>query len=89
MQNQITENQVLKIIFIEDVPEDSELAKRKIEDSGILFESYLVQTEDEFLKGLDEFKPDMIISNYSLPEFDGMRALKFRLHMIIPSHSSF
>lgn len=75
----MVEGHVLKILFIEDMPEDLELAKRKIKSSGIEFESYLAETEDEFLKGLYEFKPDIIISDYLLPGFDGMKALELAL----------
>lgn len=73
------DDQVIKILFVEDIPEDLELAKRKIKDNGIRFEAYLAQNEDEFLQGLYEFKPDIIISDYLLPEFDGMRALEYSL----------
>ncbi|WP_094228161.1 hybrid sensor histidine kinase/response regulator [Methanolobus psychrotolerans] len=75
----MTENQVLKILFIDDMPEDLELAKRIISRCKIPFESYMAQNEDEFLKGLYEFKPDIIFSDHLLPEFDGMRALKISL----------
>ncbi len=73
------DDQVIKILFVEDIPEDLELAKRKIKDNGIRFEPYLAQNEAEFLQGLYEFKPDIIISDYLLPEFDGMRALEYSL----------
>lgn len=72
-------DQVLKILFVEDVPEDLELAKRKIKDYGIRFEICLARNENEFLEGLYEFKPDIIISDYFLSEFDGMRALEYSL----------
>lgn len=75
----MADSQVLKILFVEDVPEDLELAKRKIKSSGIDFEPFLAETEDDFLKGLYEFKPEIIISDYMLPEFDGMRALELAL----------
>ncbi|TQD23519.1 PAS domain S-box protein [Methanolobus vulcani] len=71
--------QALKILFVEDLPEDLELAKRKIKSCGIIFESFLAENEDDYLKGLYEFKPDIIISDYMLPEFDGMRALELAL----------
>lgn len=75
----MTDSQALKILFVEDVPEDLELAKRRIKSNGIIFESFLAEKEDEFLKGLYEFKPDIIVSDYMLPEFDGMRALELAL----------
>lgn len=69
----------LRILFVEDVPSDTELAQRILRKDGLVFNSIRVETADEFLKQLDEFKPDLIISDYSLPTFDGMHALKLLL----------
>ena len=38
-----------------------------------------VDTKEAFLKALEEFRPDLIISDYAMPEFDGMQALKLSL----------
>jgi PAS domain S-box len=69
----------LRILFVEDVPSDTELAERILRKDGLVFSSIRVETADEFLKQLDEFRPDIIISDYSLPVFDGMHALKLLL----------
>ena len=66
----------LKILFVEDVPTDVELAERALRKAGINFESMDVCTEEAFLSALETFNPDLIISDYSMPEFDGMRALQ-------------
>ncbi|WP_407282991.1 ATP-binding protein [Methanolobus sp. WCC1] len=73
------QNSDLRILFVEDVPSDMELAERILRKDGLIFSSIRVETADEFLKQLDEFKPHLIISDYSLPVFDGMRALKLLL----------
>ena len=41
----------------------------------IPFEARCVDTRDRFLEALDEFRPDLILSDYTLPRFDGMAAL--------------
>ena len=65
----------LRILFVEDVPSDFELAERELKNAKIQFTSLRVETRDAFLNALKEFKPDLIISDYALPEFDGMQAL--------------
>jgi hypothetical protein len=34
-----------------------------------------VETEADFARALDEFAPDVVLSDYSLSGFDGMSAL--------------
>ncbi|MCX6134926.1 MAG: PAS domain S-box protein [Ignavibacteriales bacterium] len=69
----------LRILFVEDLPTDAILAEREIRKSGLEFSSQRVDTKDAFLKALEEFRPDVIVSDYSMPEFDGMQALKLSL----------
>lgn len=66
----------LRILFVEDVPIDMEIASRELKRNGFQFESRRVETKDTFLIALEDFAPDIVISDYSLPEFDGMKALK-------------
>jgi PAS domain S-box-containing protein len=70
-----TDNRV-KILFVEELPADAEMARREILKGGIDFTYELVDTEPGFRKQLDEFKPDIVVSDYSMPTFDGMSALK-------------
>lgn len=69
----------LKILFVEDVQTDAELAMRNLVRGGIKFQSRVVETETDFLRELDEFSPDLIISDYKMPKFDGMTALNLTL----------
>ena len=66
----------LKILFAEDISTDFELAERTLRKGGINFISKVVETKEEFFEALKEFIPDIIISDYSMPNFDGMKALK-------------
>ena len=66
----------LKILLVEDAEEDAQFQFRALERSGLSFEARQVQTEAEFLVQLAEYGPDIIVSDYSIPGFGGMRALE-------------
>lgn len=66
----------LRIIFVEDLPSDQELAEWQLHAEGLQFISIRVDTGGAFVQALADFQPDLIISDYSMPEFDGMQALK-------------
>ncbi len=65
----------LRILILEDVPMDAELVEYELQRASIPFDARCVDTRDEFLRELDDFRPDLILSDYSLPRFDGMAAL--------------
>jgi len=67
----------LNIILLEDLPTDIELAEREIRAVIKNYELRVVETEDEFLKELKNFNPDLIISDYQMPTFDGLSALHY------------
>jgi PAS domain S-box-containing protein len=66
----------IKILHLEDVKSDAELVERTLKKSGIEFEKVLVDTRDEFVHALEDFRPDVILSDHSLPEFNSLEALK-------------
>ena len=68
----------LKILFIEDVQSDVELIWHELTENNISFSKLLVDNRDDYLNGLISFEPDLIISDFSLPQFDGMEALLIR-----------
>jgi len=68
----------LKILFVEDVRTDAELIWHEVEKNKIFFVKELVDNEKDYLAYLKDFEPDLIISDYSLPKFDGMAALLLR-----------
>lgn len=72
-------DQPLRILFVEDVPADAELAQRALRTEGLAFTSRCVETKDAFLAALAEFQPDLIISDYAMPDFDGRQALQLSL----------
>ncbi len=67
--------QSIKILVVEDNPDDADLLLHELRRASIAFDSLRVDTEADFIQGIDEFDPDVILSDYSLPGFDGMSAL--------------
>jgi DNA-binding NarL/FixJ family response regulator len=70
-------NEELHILILEDVPTDAELIQDELLQGGTVFRAHCVKDKPSYLKALDEFAPDIILSDYSLPSFDGLSALKF------------
>ncbi len=66
----------LRILILEDVPSDAALEQRELRRAGLEFVARCVETEPELLAALADFKPDIVLSDYSLPSFNGMAALR-------------
>lgn len=79
-------NNNLKILILEDNPTDADLVIRELKKSGLCFTTEITQTREEFEISLENFSPDIILSDYSLPSFDGVTAfhIKQRKHSHIP-----
>ena len=65
----------VKVLLIEDEPTDAELASRELKRAGIEHVTARVDTRDGFLRSLEAFKPDIVLSDFSMPHFDGLSAL--------------
>jgi PAS domain S-box-containing protein len=72
----MTNKNLLRILFAEDVPSDADLAVRELKKEGLRFEQKRVDTRDEFIKALKVYKPDIVISDYAMPSYNGIQALK-------------
>jgi PAS domain S-box-containing protein len=66
----------VRILLLEDVVADAELVERELERAGIACNVLRVDSEHEFVRALKEFLPDVIISDFTLPQYDGMTALR-------------
>ena len=69
-------DRALRILLVEDVEADAELQVRELRHACMDFEAQRVQSESAFIAGLFEFVPDIIMSDFSIPGFGGMRALE-------------
>jgi len=68
--------QKLKILHLEDIPSDSEMVSRELMKADVHFEKQIVDTKEDFITALKEFKPDIILADHSLPVFDSHEALR-------------
>ena len=66
----------LRVLLLEDVPMDAELIEYELERARISCELRRVDERDAFVSALAEFRPDVILSDFTLPQFDGMRAME-------------
>ena len=65
----------LRILSLEDSDIDAELIFHELKLGGIECISRRVQTRGDFEREIAEFHPDLILSDYKLPGFDGAQAL--------------
>jgi DNA-binding response OmpR family regulator len=70
-------NRAIRILHLEDSEKDSELILSVIEGGEISFEYFLTDTESAYINKLDEGNIDIILSDFSLPDYDGYEALRF------------
>jgi PAS domain S-box-containing protein len=66
----------IRVLIVEDLPTDAELSEREVGKALGSCEFRRVETREAYLAALDEFCPALIVSDYRLPLFDGMSALK-------------
>jgi len=72
----------LKIIVLEDNDADAEIIQRLLKKNGYNFESEVMMDREAYLQALNEFKPDLILSDNEMPQFSALEALQ-----ILQQHS--
>jgi PAS domain S-box-containing protein len=65
----------LRILILEDRPSDADLMEFELKEAGFTFVSKRAMTQDAFIRELEEFSPDLILSDYDLPQYTGFLAL--------------
>ncbi|MCL4505203.1 MAG: PAS domain S-box protein, partial [Chloroflexi bacterium] len=65
----------LRVLILEDNPNDAELALLELRRAGYTVDWRRVDNENDFLAALAT-PIDIILADYQLPQFDGMRALR-------------
>lgn len=65
----------LSIIIIEDVDKDAEAIQEELRNEAVKFSARRVETREQLLSQLEQAQPDIILSDFTLPEFDAIEAL--------------
>ena len=66
----------LRILQLEDDPNDAALVLSMLETEGIVFTAVCVHNRADFVAALERGGIDLILSDFSLPAFDGFSALE-------------
>ncbi len=64
----------IKVLLLEDNPDDADLLLRELRKEGFAFEAERVDNEADYLRALGR-TPDVILSDFEMPQFDGLKAL--------------
>lgn len=65
----------LKVLIVEDSQDDADLVLHELQRAGYATDWKRVETEADFLAEISD-PPDVILSDFSMPEFDGLRAVR-------------
>ncbi|MEJ0089526.1 MAG: response regulator [Limisphaerales bacterium] len=66
----------LRILHLEDDPNDAALIQSTLETEGIACATTCVQTRNDFVAALEQGGLDLVLSDFSLPAFDGLSAVE-------------
>jgi PAS domain S-box-containing protein len=68
----------LNILIVEDNQFDADLILRELKRSKLNFNAEVVKTSEDFEQALNAFKPQIVLSDYSLPSFNGVVAFQIK-----------
>ena len=72
---------IINILFVEYSVTDCDLAINEIRKAGLDFVSKCVDNAKDFISAIEQFKPDIIISDHVMPRFNGKEALDIKIKM--------
>ncbi|HEV2271445.1 MAG TPA: EAL domain-containing protein [Steroidobacteraceae bacterium] len=72
----VTAGKGLRLLIVEDAAAEAELAVRHLASGGIACVPRTVADEGQFRSALKQFRPHVILSDFTLPAFDGLAALE-------------
>jgi len=73
-------NKELRVLVVEDTPQDMALINHELRKTGLRFRSRRVESREAFLHELEHHTPDIILSDHGVPGFDGFAALAEARH---------
>jgi PAS domain S-box-containing protein len=65
----------IKVLYLEDSEFDVEIVRYLFEQEKIEFKLRHVNNREDFIESLEDFKPDIILANISIPGFEGIEVL--------------
>ncbi|NOT75894.1 MAG: PAS domain S-box protein [Cyclobacteriaceae bacterium] len=65
----------IKVIMLEDSEEDAGFILKTLHRAGLILDTKIVFTRNDFIDALQSFLPDLILSDHQLPQFNSMEAL--------------
>lgn len=65
----------LRILLLEDEPDDAEQIQRALERSALPTLFHVVNARHPFIRALREFQPDIVLSDHSAAQFSALEAL--------------
>jgi signal transduction histidine kinase len=68
--------EALRLLMLEDSPLDAGLITEALGAGGLRCAVCRVETREAFVAALEEGEPDLVLSDYALPGFDGLSALE-------------
>lgn len=74
-------SQKIKFLLLDDSEADLKLIKHELKSYFRNSEVECASNRKNFIIKLSHFKPDVVISDYHLPDFDGLTALKITHEM--------
>lgn len=69
---------LINILILEHEPYDIELLQYELKKSDLNYTTTIVDTKESYEKAIRSFQPDIILSDFSLPSFDGLSAFRIK-----------
>src|SRR5689334_11111964 len=66
----------IRVLFVEDEPSEVELIAQQLRANSIAHVGRRVAAEGALRAALEDYKPTIILSDFSMPGFSGLRALE-------------
>ena len=67
-----------RVLILEHEPDDIELLLYELKKGAFDYVSEIVETRETFTEALKNFHPEIVLSDYSLPSFDGVSAFQIK-----------
>jgi len=67
-------NLPVKILILEHEPDDIDLLQYQLKKGGLSYSATVLQERELYTRTLSDLRPDIVLSDYVLPDFDGATA---------------